>query len=44
MSIHVPLIIKVVKFEFVFLCAISQDAVSDSWLNLLMNVSVLEKS
>lgn len=38
--------IKVVKMSrrVCFLCAISQDAVSDSCLNLLLNVSLLEKS
>lgn len=38
MSICVPLVIKVVKLSHrvCFLCAISQDAVSESWLNLFV--------
>lgn len=43
MSIWVPVIIKLVEMSC-FPCAICQDAVADCWLNLLMNVSVLEKS
>lgn len=46
MLICSSLLIKSVKLSrrVCFLCAISQYAVSDSWLNQLLNVLLLEKS